>query len=276
MLALALLALQGPALFLDKQYGPEPHQLVDVHVPSKAKSNGIAIFWSPGGWDGVSSQNSPLQPGDLMWPLYDAGFTVVFPTRSDLPFPKPGNDFARCVQYIRNHSTRFRTTYVIIGGRSAGSVVSMRTAFGPDKQDTSACDPVLHHSSRPDGIYVISGASDLRDITGNNTGAAPYFGVSKMSQAKQVHLNKASAVWLLDRDPLAFTPMPLYLRYVTGAGAVETLPPIIDVHNVYFGHLLDEKYTEIGYTASMVWTPGVAWDMEEVRDWAVEEFCNGD
>ena len=268
--------IDEPVKYLDLSYGPEEHQVVDLHVSHLGEAPMPLMIWAHGGWAPGGSIDEIVE-GDYLWPYIEAGWAVAsinFADPSVSPFPAPGNDGARAVQYFRNHADRFGINAMRIGfhGRSAGAAVGMRAAYGPEKQDLQAEDEVLHHSSRPDLMIDQSGCADFRDLPGSNTTAAEYFGVATMAQANPTHVKKASAVWMLDRDFLPFTPPPTYIFHATGSMAACSPPTCDDVHNVWFGQQLDDALDEWQPVHYLSWTPGVDPDTTNMVQWVETEL----
>ncbi|WP_063767960.1 alpha/beta hydrolase fold domain-containing protein [Verrucomicrobium sp. BvORR106] len=139
----------------DVSYGPHPHQLMDVYLPSSNPSGAPfpVLVWYGGLWK--PAKNAP----DLnqFLPRHIAVVAVESRTLTDgvedkisPPVAYPMEDACRAVQFVRAQASKWNLNpdRIAVGGGSQGALPALYAGCSVDRQRADSADPVERQSSR--------------------------------------------------------------------------------------------------------------------------------
>ncbi len=158
MLYAVLLSLLGPApadprpVHADVPYGPHPHQLIDIYVPSKGRGPYPALLWFGGIWKPASA----FRRGPTSSRMRAAVVAVETRTMTDaiddkaaVPIAYVAEDACRAVQFVRLNAARWGLDpdRIAVGGGSQGALPALYVACAGERADPSSGDPVARAST---------------------------------------------------------------------------------------------------------------------------------
>jgi acetyl esterase/lipase len=227
LLAAPALGAQPPqAAKSDVSYGPSPHQLLDIYLPSNAVGPFPVVIWFGKIWE----------PGKIVPPvqkLSAAGCAVVaVQTRvmkdgiaegMKAPVAACMLDARRSVQFVRQHAAVWKLDpkRIAVAGSSQGSLLALYVACAGEQAKPDATDPVDRASTRV--MCVVAHRSQpsidpkrMQEWVPGVEWGAPAFGCSFAESLKRRDellpaINQWSPDALLNKD----TP-PIYFEYNWG------------------------------------------------------------
>lgn len=137
----------------DISYGPNPHQLMDVHLPKDGSGPFPVLVWYGGIW----------QPGkhvpDLnrFLPQHIAVIGVELRTltdgtaeKADPPVSYVMDDACRAVQFVRLNAAKWNLDpqRIAVGGGSQGTLPALYVGCSADRADETSADPLARMSSK--------------------------------------------------------------------------------------------------------------------------------
>lgn len=139
--------------YADVSYGPSPHQLLDIHLPSQGDGPFPVLLWFGGIWQ--PSKHVP----DLhrFLPAKIAVIGVETRTLNDgvqekanPPVSYVMNDACRAVQFVRLHAAKWHLDpqRIAVGGGSQGTLPALYVGCARDRADPTSNDPVARVSTK--------------------------------------------------------------------------------------------------------------------------------
>ena len=133
-------------------YGPNPHQILDIYVPSTGHGPfpvviNYGLIWNAG-------KNAPLKP---FLPVQIAVVAVETRTMNDavaqkaaVPVSYPLLDARRALQFIRLHASEYNLdpNRIATRGSSQGSLLALYVGCAGEKADPNSADPVERVSTK--------------------------------------------------------------------------------------------------------------------------------
>jgi acetyl esterase/lipase len=139
--------------FADISYGPNPHQLLDVHLPKDGAGPFPVLVWYGGIWQ--ASKHVP----DLnrFLPQHIAVIGVELRTLTDGVAEKANppvsfvmDDACRAVQFVRMNAAQWNLDpqRIAVAGGSQGTLPALYVGCSADRADANSADPVARMSSK--------------------------------------------------------------------------------------------------------------------------------
>lgn len=137
----------------DVSYGPSPHQILDVYLPTQGSGPYPVLVWFGGIWQ-PSKHAARL---DFFLPARCAVIAVETRTMTDAmndkvsaPVSYVMNDAARAVQFIRMNAGKWNIDEkrIAVGGGSQGALPALYLGCAPDLADPRSSDPVERFSTK--------------------------------------------------------------------------------------------------------------------------------
>ena len=236
-LAIALLALACPRLFAapppkpapnyaNVSYGSDPHQLLDVFLPTSGTGPYPAVIWYNGIWK--ADKNVP--PIDHFLPAHIAAISAETRGMQDgmaqkinPPISVVDMDALRALQFVRLHAKEWNIDpdRIAVAGGSQAAIPALYAACVGEKANPSSADPVERVSSKVvcAGSWRGPGTVDPKVILewapGDKWGA-PAFGCSfDESLSKRDQLLPLIKLWSPD-ELLTKDAPPIFIEYDYG------------------------------------------------------------
>ena len=156
MISAVLLALLGSAdpgpAHADVSYGPHPHQLIDIYVPSKGPGPYPVLLWFGGIW---RPARHPARP-DFFGNAGCAVIAVQTRTMTDatddgaaVPIAYVAEDACRAVQFVRQGARKWDLDpdRIAVGGGSQGALPALYVACAGERSEPRSDDPVARAST---------------------------------------------------------------------------------------------------------------------------------
>lgn len=137
----------------DVSFGPHPHQLLDVYLPSEAAGPSPVLVWYGGLWE--PRKHPPdvrrfLSQGIAVVAVQSRTLKDGMAEQADPPVSYPMNDACRAVQFVRGNAARWKIDprRIGVGGGSQGALPALFVGCSPDRADPQAADPIARLSTR--------------------------------------------------------------------------------------------------------------------------------
>ncbi len=136
----------------DVSFGPHPHQLIDIYLPTKGEAPYPALLWYGGIW---KPAKHPANLGFFL-PRGIAVIAVQTRTMDDataagekVPASYVQSDAVRAVQFVRHNASKWNLDpkRLATGGGSQGAQPALFVGCSRDWANSSSNDPVEHESS---------------------------------------------------------------------------------------------------------------------------------
>ena len=158
MLYAVLLSLLGPApadprpVHADVPYGPHPHQLIDIYVPSKGRGPYPALLWFGGIWKPAKHPARPdffANAGCAVVAVETRTMTDAIDDKAAVPIAYVAEDACRAVQFVRLNAARWGLDpdRIAVGGGSQGALPALYVACAGERADPNSGDPVARAST---------------------------------------------------------------------------------------------------------------------------------
>ena len=162
-----------PRELVGVQYGPEPEQLLDIHVPTGLPGPlPIVLFAHAGGWVGGSRAGIPDVIATLVTDLDVAVVSVDYRLAQDdghggflNAFPTASYDVDRAVRFVRAHAQQWGLDpeRIIVAGASAGAQLAALAGVAPGTfRDPALPSELIRVSPMVQGVIDFVGPSDFR------------------------------------------------------------------------------------------------------------------
>jgi acetyl esterase/lipase len=166
-------ALVQPRELVGISYGPQPEQVLDVHVPAGiAGPLPIVLFAHAGGWVGGTRAAIPDVITTLVADLHVAVVSIDYRLVSDdghggflNAFPTASYDMDRAVRFVRAHAQQWGLDpeRIIVAGASAGGHLAALAGVAPGEfRDPTLPSELTRVSPVVQGVIDYVGPSDLR------------------------------------------------------------------------------------------------------------------
>ncbi len=150
---LTFLALADPGpTHADVSFGPHPHQLMDIYVPSKGRGPYPVLLWFGGIW---KPAKHPARP-DFFGNAGCAVIAVQTRTMTDAtddktaePISYVAEDACRAVQFVRLNAMKWNLDpdRIAVGGGSQGALPALYVACTGERANPKSDDPVARVST---------------------------------------------------------------------------------------------------------------------------------
>jgi len=134
-------------------YGSHPHQLMDVHLPSKGRGPFPVLLWYGGLWEAskhVPGLNKFLPSGVAVIGVQSRTLNDAMKEKIYPPISWPMDDACRAVQFVRINAGKWNIdpNRIATGGGSQGALPALYVGCGSDRKDPNSSDPVLRESTK--------------------------------------------------------------------------------------------------------------------------------
>jgi hypothetical protein len=146
--ATALKAAAGPVpTHADVAYGPSPHQLMDIHLPTKGEGPFPVLIWYGGIWQPskhVPDVNRFLPVGVAVIGVETRTLNDGVREKANPPVSYVMNDACRAVQFVRLNAAKWNLDpkRIAVGGGSQGALPALYVGCAGDRADPRSNDPV--------------------------------------------------------------------------------------------------------------------------------------
>jgi acetyl esterase/lipase len=150
---LTLLGLADPKpAHADVSYGPHPHQLIDIYLPSKGRGPYPVLLWFGGIW---RPAKHPARPdffgnaGCAVVAVQTRTMTDATDDKAAVPIAYVAEDACRAVQFVRLNAARWGLdpSRIAVGGGSQGALPALYVACAGERADAESGDPVARVST---------------------------------------------------------------------------------------------------------------------------------
>ena len=137
----------------DVSYGPHPHQLLDIYVPTKGNGPFPVLIWYGGIWEPskhVPDLNHFLPEQIAVIGVQTRTLTDGMKEQATPPVSYVMNDACRAVQFVRWNAAKWNLDpqRIAAGGSSQGALPALYVGGAADHADPTSDDPVARVSSR--------------------------------------------------------------------------------------------------------------------------------
>ncbi|WP_063768860.1 alpha/beta hydrolase fold domain-containing protein [Verrucomicrobium sp. BvORR034] len=139
----------------DVSYGPHPHQLLDVYLPSSNPSGAPfpVLLWYGGLWKPLKNPpdlNRFLPHQIAVVAVESRTLTDGVEDKTNPPVAYPMEDACRAVQFVRAQASKWGLdpTRIAVGGGSQGALPALYAGCSADRARPDSVDPVERQSSR--------------------------------------------------------------------------------------------------------------------------------
>lgn len=144
---------QPPPTEADVSFGPHPHQLLDIYLPTEGTGPFPVLVWFGGLWE-------PRKQAPELRRFLSQGIAVVavqsrtlkdgVAEKADPPVSYPMNDARRAVQFVRGNAARWKVDprRIGVGGGSQGALPALFVGCSEDQADPKSDDPIARLSTR--------------------------------------------------------------------------------------------------------------------------------
>jgi len=152
--ALALCAAPKPVpTHADVSYGPGPHQLMDIHLPTKGSGPFPVLIWHGGIWQPskhVPDLNRFLPAQIAVIGVETRTLTDGVEEKANPPVSYVMSDACRSVQFVRLNAAKWDLDprRIAVGGGSQGALPALYVGCAADRADPTSQDPVERVSTR--------------------------------------------------------------------------------------------------------------------------------
>jgi acetyl esterase/lipase len=156
MVSAVLLALLVPAdpapTHADVSFGPHPHQLIDIYVPSTGRGPHPVLLWFGGIWKPAKHPARPdffAKAGCAVIAVQTRTMTDATDDKAAVPISYVAEDACRAVQFVRLNATRWNLDpdRIAVGGGSQGALPALYVACAGERADPESNDPVARAST---------------------------------------------------------------------------------------------------------------------------------
>jgi acetyl esterase/lipase len=164
-----------PRQLVGVPYGPQPEQVLDVHVPTGVPGPlPIVVFAHPGGWIGGDRTAIPDVITSLIDDVHVAVVSIDYRLassdaqgRSVNAFPTASYDMDRALRYVRAHAAEWGLDpqRIIVAGASAGGQLAALAGAAPGTfSDPTLPSDLLRVSPVVQGVIDYVGPSDFHSF----------------------------------------------------------------------------------------------------------------
>ena len=151
----------------DVSYGPHPHQLLDVYLPSKGDGPFPVLVWYGGLWKpskGVPDPNRFLSAGCAMVAVQTRVMQDGIDAKEEAPVAVCLLDACRAVQFVRLHAAEWKIdpSRIAVGGGSQGALPALYVGTAGDKADAKSADSVERVSTAVVGVGGVEKSANHR------------------------------------------------------------------------------------------------------------------
>ena len=137
----------------DVAFGPSPHQLVDIHLPTNGSGPFPVLLWFGGIWKpskGGPDLNRFLPAQIAVIGVETRTLTDGMEEKAKAPVACVMNDACRAVQFVRLHAAKWNLDLqrIAVGGSSQGALPALYVGCAEDQADPTSQDPVERVSSK--------------------------------------------------------------------------------------------------------------------------------
>ena len=162
LMALAALAAETTSLYAapkpvpahaDVSYGLSPHQLIDIHLPTKGSGPFPILIWFGGIWEPskhVPDLNRFLPKNIAVIGVETRTLNDGMQEKANPPVAYVMNDACRSVQFVRLNAAKWNLDpqRLAVGGGSQGALPALYVGCVTDQADPKSDDPVERASSK--------------------------------------------------------------------------------------------------------------------------------
>ena len=137
----------------DVSFGPHPHQLMDVHLPTQVAGPFPVLVWYGGLWEPskhVPDLNRFLPAGIAVIGVQSRTLNDGIKDQVKPPVAYPMEDACRAIQFIRMNAAKWNldSRRIATGGGSQGALPALYVGCVPDRAETESADPVKRESTK--------------------------------------------------------------------------------------------------------------------------------
>jgi acetyl esterase/lipase len=136
----------------DVAYGPHPHQILDIYLPTNGTGPFPVMIWFGGIWQpkkGVPDLNHFLPAQIAVIAVETRTLNDGMEAKAPAPVAYLMNDACRAVQFVRLNAARWNLDpqRIAMGGSSQGALPALYVGCAGDRADPASPDPVERVSS---------------------------------------------------------------------------------------------------------------------------------
>ena len=136
----------------DVAYGPHPHQIMDLYLPTKGSGPYPVQIWFGGIWQpkkGVPDLNHFLPAQIAVISVETRTLTDGMTEKAPVPVAYLMNDASRVVQFVRLHAAKWNLDprRIAVAGSSQGALPALYVGCAGDRANPASADPVERVSS---------------------------------------------------------------------------------------------------------------------------------
>ena len=136
----------------DISYGLNPHQILDIHLPTAGSGPFPVLIWFGGLWEPskhVPDLNRFLPKGIAVIGVQTRTLNDGLRDKANPPVAYVMNDACRAVQFVRMNAAKWNLEpqKIAVGGGSQGALPALYVGCVSDRADPSSSDPVERVSS---------------------------------------------------------------------------------------------------------------------------------
>jgi hypothetical protein len=137
----------------DVSYGPSPHQLMDIHLPTTGKGPFPVLIWYGGIWEPskhVPDVNRFLPAGIAVIGVETRTLNEGMREKASPPVSYVMNDACRAVQFVRLNAPKWNLDpqKIAVGGGSQGALPALYVGCAADRAVAKSTDPVERVSTQ--------------------------------------------------------------------------------------------------------------------------------
>ena len=137
----------------DVSYGPSPHQIIDLHLPTNGSKPFPVLIWFGGIWEPskhVPDLNRFLPKNIAVIGVETRTLNDGMQEKVNPPVSCVMNDACRAVQFVRMNAAKWNLDpqRIAVGGGSQGALPALYVGCVTDRADPKSNDPVEHVSTK--------------------------------------------------------------------------------------------------------------------------------
>ncbi|OWK38007.1 hypothetical protein [Fimbriiglobus ruber] len=141
----------------DVSYGPSPHQILDIYVPTKGTGPFPVLIWYGGIWEPSKHAPDPnrfLTAGIAVIAVETRTMKDAVADKASPPVSYVLNDACRAVQFVRANAAKWNLdpARIAVGGGSQGALPALYVGCVDDRADPKSADPVARASTKVVGV----------------------------------------------------------------------------------------------------------------------------